>query len=266
VELNAAACRQGNQWQFWVFPARKQDLPPSGVANLTGEPALDARYGATARRVLEGKKVALARAFSPELLAWVQAGGRAILLERNEQASSVSRPGVVGHSFSVPSGILRRAGALPYWPLWLRCDVQWVERHRALGDFPHDGFSGFQFMRLFGPGVPTVDFTPRDSLARKHFQPIVAGMSLIPWTEDASRFNYALAYGAMLSECRLGEGRVLVCNLWALDGVRRGFPEAGYLLDCLVSYAADGAPPSTLTKLSLEDARSVFQVETGVRK
>ena len=168
---------------------------------------------------------------------------------------------MVGHSFSVPSGILRQAGALPYWPLWLRCDAQWVERHPALGDFPHDGISGFQFMRLFSSGVPTVDFTPRDALARKHFQPIVAGMSLIPWTEDASRFNYALAYGAMLSECRLGAGRVLVCNLWVLDGVRRGFPEAGYLLDCLVSYAAAEAPQAKLPKLSAEDATTIFRIE-----
>ena len=116
-------------------------------------------------------------------------------------------------------------------------------------------------MRLFSSGVPTVDFTPRDALTRKHFQPIVAGMSLIPWTEDASRFNYALAYGAMLSECRLGAGRVLICNLWALDGIRRGFPEAGYLLDCLVSYAAVDAPAGKLSKLSVADAQAMFRIE-----
>ena len=150
---------------------------------------------------------------------------------------------------------------MPYWPLWLRCDVQWVERHPALGDFPHDGISGFQFMRLLSSGVPTVDFTPRDALTRKHFQPIVAGMSLIPWTEDASRFNYALAHGAMLSECRLGTGRVLVCNLWALDGIRRGFPEAGYLLDCLVTYAAAEAPETELPALSAADAQAMFRIE-----
>ena len=261
VELNSAACRQSNQWQFWVFPAQKRDCPQSGVVNLTGEPLLDTRYHTGSSHALKGKKVALAKTLTPELLAWTQAGGSAILLERNEPMSSVSRPGVVGHSFSVPSGILRQAGALPYWPLWLRCDVQWVERHPALGDFPHDGVSGFQFMRLFSSGVPMVDFTPRDALTRKHFQPIVAGMSLIPWTEDASRFNYALAYGAMLSECRLGAGRVLVCNLWTLDGIRRGFPEAGYLLDCLVSYAATAASDAQLPALSAEDAQAMFHIE-----
>jgi hypothetical protein len=261
VEMNSAACRQGNQWSFWVFPAKKQDLPQTGVVNLTGEPLLDARYNTGGRRILEGQNVALALSLSHGLLDWVQVGGNAILLERNEQASSVTRPGVVGHAFSVPSRILRQAGALPYWPLWLRCDAQWVEHQPALGDFPHDGISGFQFMRLFSAGVPTVDFTPRDALARKHFRPILAGLSLVPWTEDASRFHFALTYGAMLSECRIGAGRVLVCNLWVLDGLRRGFPEAGYLLDCLVHCAAAEPPSPDLPQLSVEDAQTIFRLE-----
>ena len=259
VELNSAVCRQSNQWQFWVFPALKRDLPRSGVVNLTGEPLLDTRYNTGNNHALEGQQVALAKTFTPELLAWTQAGGRAILLEQNERASSVSRPGV--GPVDAPSRILRQYGTISYWPQWLRCDAQWVEQHPALGDFPHDGISGFQFMRLFSSGVPTVDFTPRDALIRKHFQPIVAGISLIPWTEDASRFNYALAYGAMLSECRLVAGRVLVCNLWVLDGIRRGFPEAGYLLDCLVAYAAAEAPETKLPALSAEDAPAVFRIE-----
>ena len=259
VELDSAACRQSNQWQFWVFPAQKRDRPRSGVVNLTGEPLLDTRYSAGSNRALEGKQVALAKTLTPELLAWTRAGGRAILLEQNEQASSATRPGV--GPVNAPSGILRQHGTISYWPQWLRCDAQWVERHPALGDFPHDGTSGFQFMRLFSSGVPTVDFTPRDTLTRQHFQPLVAGMSLVPWTEDASRFDYALAYGAVLSECRLGAGRVLVCNLWALDGIRRGFPEAGYLLDCLVSYAATAASDEKLPALSAADSQAMFRIE-----
>ena len=65
----------------------------------------------------------------------------------------------------------------------------------------------------------------------------------------------------MLSECRLGAGRVLVCNLWSLDGIRRGFPEAGYLLDCLVTYAAAEAPETELPALSAADAPAVFCIE-----
>ncbi len=260
AEIDSPACRQSNQWTFWVFPERKPDAPQAGVANLTGDALLDSRYAARGSRSLDGQKAALATSLTPELLAWAQSGGSMILLERNKQASGVSRPAVVNGSFSVPSTILQHAGSIPYWPLWLRCDAQWSESHPAMGDFPHNGISGFQFMRLFSSGVPTVDFTPRDAPTRKYFRPIMAGMSLIPWAEDASRFNYALAYGAMLSECRIGAGRVIVCNLWLLDGIDRDYPEAGYLLDCLVSYAASEQPPVALPELSADDARATFRI------
>ena len=58
-----------------------------------------------------------------------------------------------------------------------------------------------------------------------------------------------------------GAGRVLVCNLWALDGIRRGYPEAGYLLDCLVTYAAAEAPETQFPALSTEDATAMFRIE-----
>ncbi len=258
VELQATRCRQNNLWQFWVFPHRKADLPSSGVVNLTGDPLLDTRYNTSDSRELQGAQVALATTVTAQLLSWVQAGGCAVLLEQNQEASQVTLPGV--GAGEAPSRIVREPGTITYWPLWLRCDAQWVEQHPALGDFPHDGTSGFQFMRLFSSAVPTIDFTPRDAMARKHVQPIVAGLSLIPWNEDASRFQFALAYGTMLSEFRLGKGRVLVCNLWALDGVRRGFPEAGYLLDCLVTYAAADASSAELPGLSLAEAGDLLRI------
>ena len=46
VELVSDACRQSNDWKFWVFP-KKKDLPAAAICNLTGEPSLDARYGAS---------------------------------------------------------------------------------------------------------------------------------------------------------------------------------------------------------------------------
>jgi hypothetical protein len=114
----------------------------------------------------------------------------------------------------------------------------------------------------FNPdATPTVDFTPRHAIARRHVQPILWGLSLIPWQAAASRFNYALAYGAMLSECRIGQGRVVVSNLWILDWLRRGYPEAGYLLDCLVSYLAGEAADANLPALGADAARVLFRVE-----
>ena len=262
VELNSTACHQSNQWEFWVFPARKQGLSPAGVVNLTGDPQLDTRYLTGDKRALPEAKVVLAKALTPELLAWVQAGGRAILLEQNTETSAVMRPSVPGSPAIPPSSMLSQPGGQSYWPLWIRCNAQWVEPHPALGDFPHDGHCGFQWMRMFGNGVPTVDFTPNDSPARKYVRPIVAGLSLIPWKEDATRYGVAMAYGAMLSECRIGSGRVLLCNLWALDGVTRGLPEAGYLLDCLVNYGLSDKPaPDDLPALTAGEAGKLFRIE-----
>jgi hypothetical protein len=115
-------------------------------------------------------------------------------------------------------------------------------------------------MRLFGSGVSTIDFTPADALARRHVLPIVWGLSLIPRQEEPSPFGYVLSYGSALGEARLGRGRLLVCGLWVLDGVCRGFPEAGYLLDCLVAYGLTGEPAAGPLPLTREAARQLFAV------
>ncbi|MCL5096223.1 MAG: hypothetical protein M1608_01545, partial [Candidatus Omnitrophica bacterium] len=246
--LRSGVCGQSNQWQFWLLPVKKRNLPVIRVVNLTGEAQLDTRYSAEAAHSLEGAEVTLATKITPGLLTWVMKGGSVVLLEPNQGSSS---------------GLLSEYGMLTYWPLWLRCDAQIVERHPALGDFPHEGFSGFQFMRLFGSAVPAVDFTPRNSVARNHVLPIVWGLSLVPWKEDAARFGYALAYRSPLSECRVGKGRAIICNLWVLDGLRRGYPEARYLLDCLVDYAAAETPTLKFPALSAEDAGALFRVESS---
>jgi hypothetical protein len=61
---------------------------------------------------------------------------------------------------------------------------------------------------------------------------------------------------------------LLTCSLRVLEGIRRGFPEAGHLLDCLVDYALAAAVPGVgPAVLSAEDARAVFRVgnQAGVR-
>ena len=258
VTLESGACRAANRWKFWLFPQRKQGLSTDRIVNLTGERLLDARYQLPASRTLDDENVALATKLSQPLLRHLEGGGAVVLLDQDRQRSAV-QPTVVNDHPVPRSAILRRPGALTYWAEWLRCNAQVVERHPALADFPHDGLSDFQLMRLYGSTVATVDFTPRDSIARGKMRPIIWGLSLIPWTEDASRFHFALAYGGVLSECRVGKGRLIVCNLYALDGLRRGYPEAGYLLDCLIDYAAHGASAATSPMLSREEALSVFR-------
>jgi hypothetical protein len=260
VALESEACRATNRWDFWVFPARKQGLRTSRIVNCTGEKLVDARYELGTPGARYDGQVALATKLSPELVKHLERGGRVILLDQDAERAAVSRPGVVHeHARPAPrSAILRQPGVQTYWAYWLRCNAHVVERHPALGDFPHDCVSAFQLMRLYGSAVATIDFTPRTALARDKVRPIVWGLSLIPWTEDASPFRFALAYGSMLSECRIGPGRLLVCNLYVLDGLRRQYPEAGYLLDCLVEYAlADRGDPPVQT-LTAEDIEQHF--------
>jgi hypothetical protein len=88
----------------------------------------------------------------------------------------------------------------------------------------------------------------------------------MPWTEDASRFNVALAYGGVLSECRVGPGRLLICNLYVLDGLRRHYPEAGYLLDCLVAYAQSDQFAPALPPLTTKEAQMLFITPTVLEK
>jgi hypothetical protein len=271
VQLRSDACVQSNQWEFWVFPERKPGLAARAIANLTREPLLDTLYAREAVRNLDRATLALATNLTSELLTWVAAGGAVILLEQNERASSVTRPEVVGQYFKPPSGLLREYGGLGYWPLWLRCDAQVAERHPALEGFPHQGFSGFQFMRLFGAGVPAVELTPRTALARPHVTPVVWGLHLIPWgeqdaKEETSKFGYTMAWHSALSEGGIGRGHALICNLWVIDGIRRGFPEARYLLDCLVSYAGGGNFSPKLPALTVEEAKGLFLVASGQAK
>ena len=64
----------------------------------------------------------------------------------------------------------------------------------------------------------------------------------------------------MLGQCRIGRGRAVICNLWLLDGVLRDFPEAGYLLDCLVSYALSDRFASASPPLGMEEARRLLNI------
>jgi hypothetical protein len=263
VALESSACRVTNNWKFWAFPAKKAGAPLGRIVNRTGDPLLDARYGAPNVADRTSPSVVLATELSEALLADLRAGARVVLLDQDKERSAVSRPAVV-HENGRPeprSTVLRRPGVLTYWPYWLRCGAQVVERHPALGNFPHDGFCDFQLMRLYGSATATVDYTPRGSLARTKVRPIVWGLSLIPWSEDASKFNLALAWGGLVSECRVEQGRLLVCNLYVLDGIRRGYPEAGYLLDCLAAYALGDRFDPPQPGLSAEQAERWFRVE-----
>ncbi len=263
VELHSAACRTRNAWTFWVFPRKKRDLPSARIVNLTGEQRLDKRYEATAERSLEGVSLVLANRVTAGLLDYVRNGGTAILLDEDAERAAVTRPGV-WHESQRPaprSQVLRRPGFLPHWPYWLRCDVQVVEQHPALGDFPHAGTSGFQFMRLYGNGVASIELTADRGAARQKVQPLVWGLSLAPWSADPTPYGLALTWHTVIGEARLERGRLLICTLYVLDGIRAERPEAGYLLDCLVQHTLSPNSATVLPPLALDEARQILKID-----
>ena len=62
----------------------------------------------------------------------------------------------------------------------------------------------------------------------------------------------------LICEGRVGSGRLLVCTLRVLEGMERRFPEAGYLLDCLVDYALSENFHTTTQAMTVDEARHVF--------
>ncbi|MCL5097013.1 MAG: hypothetical protein M1608_05695 [Candidatus Omnitrophica bacterium] len=254
VELVSDACCQSNDWKFWVFPERKKNLPSAPICNLTDEPSLDARYGPCVTRSMADAQLVLARRLTPNLLRYLEEGGRIILLEHVVPGADTPGP-------NQDSGFLRTPGKLTYWPLWLRCDAQIVEDHPALAAFPHEGFADYQLMRLYGPGTSSVDFSPNNSMARDKIKPIIWALYLAPWTEDASAFNFALTWHGLVSECRIEKGRAILCTLRVLDGVASGLPEAGYLLDCLVDYALSDRFRPANPAFTSEEAHQFFKID-----
>jgi hypothetical protein len=247
VRLVSATCRQENAWDFWAYPARKGGLADRGVANVTGMAEVSARYAADARVAPGATRVVVTDKMDAAVLDYVSGGGTVVLLT---EAGALQQP--------LPT--------VGFWAEPLRSVGYVVEDHPAVRAFPHDGNFSYPFYRLVGAGMSTLDLTRKGSLGRERFHPIV--WSLKADFDTTSGFNWPdprartkLFRCGILCEGRIGRGRVLTCSLRVLEGIRHGYPEAGYLLDCLVDYAlATPVPNAGLPVLSAEEARTVFRV------
>jgi hypothetical protein len=246
ARLDSSVLELENAWDFWAFPAKKRDFTGSGVANLTGLPEVEARFGNST--IEPGKtRVVIAETLNPEALEFVNAGGIAILLTE--------------------SGTIQKPIIMPlFWANSIRSVGYVVEDAPAMKDFPHDGTFSFQFFRLFGANLEAMDLTARDSLERAAFTPIVWAFmpdfdpSLPGWTDPRGRTK--LFRCGIINEGRIGKGRIITCSLRVLTGIRHGFPEAGYLLDCLVDHALSDKPASRdLPALTADEALKLFKIE-----
>lgn len=114
-----------NSWPLWVFPrdvwSFAQDVAlvdPAG--RLHDLPRIAPHFGATPADA----RVVLATAWTPEIRAYVENGGRTVLLQDKYG----------------PAGPLPTV-EMPFW----REGVKLIEPHPAWGDFPHEGYANLQF-------------------------------------------------------------------------------------------------------------------------
>ena len=242
AHLESGAARQQNAWDLWTFPAKSPRAGSVPAINLTRAPELDGRYGAGSGP----DAVVIADRLTDEIVSRVRDGGSLVL--------------VVGDD------ALARPTQFTYWAEWIRSVGNFVEDHPALRGFPHDGFCAYQFIRLFGSGLEALDLTDAGRAEREKMRPVVWGMKTdydpalgLRWSNPKNRWRMVRA--GLVCEARAGEGRILVCCLHVLDGVRRGLPEAGYLLDCLVEYANSSHFDPPTTPLDPTDLQEVFRTE-----
>jgi hypothetical protein len=246
ARLASAAVEQENAWDFWAFPAKKRDFTGSGVANLTGLRVLDARYAASTLIEPGKTRVAIAETLTPEALEFVSAGGTAILLTE--------------------SGTLQKPIIMPqFWANTIRSVGYVVEDIPAMKGFPNDGTFSYQFFRLFGASLEAMDLTGKDSPEREAFTPIVWALmpdfdktSAYQWPDPRAR-NKLFRCG-IINEARIGKGRIIACSLRVLTGIRDGWPEAGYLLDCLLDAALSEPSTPTTKVLKPQQAEQVFKM------
>lgn len=245
VELTSSSCRQENEWDFWVFPARKRGLAGGSIVNLTASRAIDERYTA-GPALSQQTQLVVTNRLSAQALDYLKQGGTVILLAEK--------------------GALACPKAFSFWPQWIRSTGTFVEKHPALDGFPHEGFCAFQFYRLFGDGLEALNITEKGSTEREKLTAIVWGLNQdanprqgTDWANVANRWKL-FRYG-LVSEGRIGSGRILICSLRALAGMELRHPEAGYLLDCLISYAMSPTFAPTSPAMSVEECERIITVK-----
>jgi hypothetical protein len=164
---------------------------------------------------------------------------------------------------------LVRPREIGFYPGWIQSIGTWIERHPALAGLEHDGFCALQFYRLFG-GLKALNTTERGTPEREKFSPIISGMrqDYDPkvgnnWANVGNRWKFYRC--GIVSEGRIGEGKVLVCCLRVVEGVENGWPEAGYLLDCLVEHAASDRFAPATPPMTADEVKQVFRLDAAAK-
>jgi hypothetical protein len=188
VTLEADGQEIHNQWPIWVYAPLTPPAPGLGIFDPNrqfeeaggSQPPGDWLDGA--RRVEAGQfsscNLLLLASWTPELLPYLHAGGKALYLQQGSGPLPVKR--------------------VPFW----REAVKLFYPHPTWQSFPHPGYTGFQFFGIAGDCAIQTDRLAEAIPGIDSIQPILRRL-------DAREFlvtDYIL-------EARIGQGRLLICTL-----------------------------------------------------
>ena len=248
VQLESKATVQKNHWDFWVFPDGRPGLKNQPILNRTGRESLDRRYAVDPKRPSERARLVLADRLTSEVLDDLDRGRTVLLLAEQ--------------------GALARPRPFSFWAEYIRSTGTFLEDHPALAQLPHEGFCAYQFYRLFGGHLETLNLTEKGTPERDKLTPIAWGLNQdydpttgLKWNHPQHRWK-VYRYG-ILCEGRIGSGRIIVCCLRVLRGLADKQPEAGYLLDCLVEYSVSDRSVENSMSMTVDEARQVFKFQAS---
>jgi hypothetical protein len=225
--LDCATRRVENEWDIWLFPAANPSQESRAAVYSAPElrkalPRLTEWSGAT--------DVLVAGRLDSRVLTYLEGGGRVLLLSAADDAQ-------------LRNGAMVRTQFMPRWPLTGGQDISatLIERHPALGEFPHDGFCAYQFYNLIVHPAGSLPLPSEGILARRPAFNRGLGVAF-----NLDRLPHPVSpivrvFGrnenrAYMFEARVGKGRLLATTL-RLAQTAAQFPEAAWLVKQLLAYA-----------------------------
>jgi beta-galactosidase len=244
--LDCPARRVENEWDIWLFPPVNPAQFRAAVYGASGLrkafPHLTEWTGPT--------DVLFAGRLDNRVIAYLEGGGRVLLVVDDEEEQ-------------LRSDALVRTQFMPRWPLTGGQDISatFIERHPAIGEFPHDGFCAYQFYNLIVHPAGSLPLPPEGILAKRPAFNRGLGVAFNLDRLPRRVSPIVRVFGknenrAYMFEARVGKGRLLATTL-RLAQTAPQFPEAAWLAAQLLAYAGGSSfePAVTLASADLDPWR-----------
>lgn len=225
VSIQSGSQQYINRWKLWGFPKqsllRQAKVPViSQIKSATLKRLFPFVQDATLERGESG--VMIASDFNPKVMAFLQSGGRVLMLATPQRFGSMT-------SFFPAMG-----GAL---------GLKIRKEHPALDGFPLREFPDLQFYNFLEGAT---------QFQLKGAQPIVSGLRM---TRNAKKASFSQV--TFLSEGTIGKGAILFCGLNIASHLDESYPESIYMLDRLLRYliSAEFQPSSEISEEQLDAIR-----------